>query len=146
MAVVLAAGAGFLGQQRISAGLTENARAEAVAAAEEATVVLLSYKPETVDQDLASAEALMTGDFKESFAQLARDVVGPGARQHQISSAAQVPAASAVSVTRDRAVVLAFVNQSVTVGEKQPSESSSSVRIALDKIGDRWLISDFKPV
>jgi Mce-associated membrane protein len=43
-------------------------------------------------------------------------------------------------------VVLLFVNQTVVVGQGAPTDSASSVRVTLDKIGDRWLISKFDPV
>ena len=38
-----------------------------------------------------------------------------------------------------------FVNQTVTVGTGVPTDTASSVRITLDKVGDRWLISEFEP-
>jgi Mce-associated membrane protein len=34
----------------------------------------------------------------------------------------------------------------VTVGTGAPTDTASSVKVTLDKIGDRWLISDFQPV
>jgi Mce-associated membrane protein len=53
-----------------------------------------------------------------------------------------VPAAPSVSVTANHAVVLLFVNQTVIMGNDIPT----SVRVTLDKIGGRWLISGFDPV
>jgi Mce-associated membrane protein len=43
-------------------------------------------------------------------------------------------------------VVLVFVNQTVSVGNGVPTDTASSVRITLDRVGDRWLISKFDPV
>jgi Mce-associated membrane protein len=43
-------------------------------------------------------------------------------------------------------VVLVFVNQTVVVGQGAPSDTASSVRVTLDKVGGRWLISKFDPV
>jgi Mce-associated membrane protein len=34
----------------------------------------------------------------------------------------------------------------VTVGNGVPTDTASSVRITLDKVGERWLISKFEPV
>jgi Mce-associated membrane protein len=34
----------------------------------------------------------------------------------------------------------------VVVGQDAPTDTASSVRVALDKVGDRWLISKFDPV
>jgi Mce-associated membrane protein len=57
-----------------------------------------------------------------------------------------VPAAASVSATQNHAVVLVFVNQTVIVGNDVPSSTASSVKVTLDKQGDRWLISGFDPV
>ena len=72
-------------------------------------------------------------------------MVIPGAKQKQISAVANVPAAASVSANPGRAVVLVFVNQTVTVGSGVPTDTASSVRITLDKVGDRWLISQVRP-
>jgi hypothetical protein len=50
------------------------------------------------------------------------------------------------SATENHAVVLLFVNQAVTVGQDAPTNTASSVRVTLDKVDDRWLISGFDPV
>ena len=51
-----------------------------------------------------------------------------------------------MSVTANHAVVLLFVNQTVIMGNDIPTNTASSVRVTLDKIHDRWLISAFDPV
>jgi Mce-associated membrane protein len=51
-----------------------------------------------------------------------------------------------MSASADHAEVLAFVNQTITVGNDPPTDTASSVRVTLDKIGGRWLISAFEPV
>ena len=73
-------------------------------------------------------------------------MVIPGAKEKQISAVANVPEAASVSANPGRAVVLVFVNQTVIVGAGVPTDTASSVRITLDKVGDRWLISQFDPV
>jgi Mce-associated membrane protein len=57
-----------------------------------------------------------------------------------------VPAAASVSADPGHAVVLVFVNQTVTMGTGVPTDTASSVRITLDKVDGRWLISKFDPV
>lgn len=59
---------------------------------------------------------------------------------------ASVPAGASMSANPKHAVVLVFVNQTVTIGKEKPTNSASSVRVTLDKIGDRWLVSGFDPV
>jgi Mce-associated membrane protein len=121
-------------------------RSESVRAATDTTIKMLSYRPDTVEKDLTSARDLMTGTFRDSYTQLTHDVVIPGAKQRQISAVATVPAAAPVSASHSRAVVLVFVNQSIVVGGDAPSSTASSVKVTLNRVSDRWLISDFTPI
>ncbi|MFV8315328.1 hypothetical protein [Mycobacterium sp. 23] len=146
LALSLAAAAGWLKWQDTSVRDAVVARAESTRAASEGTVALLSYKPDTVQQDLDAARARLTGNFLDAYRQLTRDVVIPGARQKQISAVATVGGAASVSATDSHAVVLLFVSQTVTVGQDAPTSTASNVRVTLDKRDGRWLISHFDPV
>jgi Mce-associated membrane protein len=146
IALLLALGAGYLKWMDNSVRNDESARDESIRAAKDSTVALLSYKPDTVEQQLNAARELLTGDFRDSYTSLTHDVVIPGAKQKQISAVATVPAAASVSANPHHAVVLVFVNQTVIVGQDAPTDTASSVRVTMDKIGDRWLISKFDPV
>ena len=119
---------------------------ESMNAAKDSTIKMLSYKPDTVDQQLNSARDLLTGEFRDSYTSLINDVVIPGAKQKQISAVASVPAIASVSADPKHAVVLVFVNQTVVVGQDPPSDTASSVRVTMEKVDDRWLISEFEPV
>lgn len=146
VALVLAMAAGFLKWQDSSVRGADLSRVESVQAARDATVALLSYRPDTVEHDLGAVRDRLTGEFKDSYTSLTRDVVIPGAKQRQISAVATVPAAASVSADLNHAVVLLFVNQTTTVGTSAPTDTASSVRVTLDKIDGRWLISGFDPV
>jgi Mce-associated membrane protein len=146
LALLLASAAGFLKWQDGSAREAGVARAESVRAATDSTIALLSYKPDTVEKDLDGARGRLTGTFLNAYTSLTHDVVIPGAKQKQISAVATVPAAASTSATENRAVVLLFVNQTVIVGQDAPTSTASSVRVTLDKVGGRWLISQFDPV
>jgi Mce-associated membrane protein len=146
LALLLASAAGYLKWQDGTAREAQAARGQSVQAAVDGTVALLSYRPDTVDKDLGAAKSRMTGKFLESYTELTRDVVIPGAKQKQISATATVPAASSTSATATHAVVLLFVNQTVIVGQGAPTDTASSVRVTLDKVDGRWLISQFDPV
>lgn len=155
LALVLAMGAGYLkwqdttsrsGEIEANPGGRLSLAEKTVQTARESTIALLSYKPETVEKQLGDARDLLTGEFRDSYTSLTNDVVIPGAKQKQISAVASVPAAASVSVEPTEAVVLVFVNQTVTVGGSAPTDTASSVRITLEKVGDRWLISKFDPV
>ena len=98
------------------------------------------------EKDLEAARSRLTGTFLDAYTSLTHDVVIPGAKQKQISAVATVPAAASKSATANHAVVLLFVNQTVIVGQDAPTNTASSVRVTLDKIDGRWLISQFDPV
>ena len=146
VALLLAAAAGYLKWVDGTARDAEVFRAQSVQAATDSTVAMLSYRPDTVEQNLSAARDRMTGAFRDSYASLTHDVVIPGAKQRQISAVATVPAAASVSATANHAVVLVFVNQTTIIGNDPPSDSTSSVRVTLEKVHDRWLISQFDPV
>lgn len=146
LVLILALGVGYLkwldGKERESRIAAE----QSVKAASESTIAILSYKPETVDQDLRAAADRLTADFRQQYTQLVTDVVAPGAKQQHITAAATVPAAASVIATGKQAVVLVFVDQITTIGNDPPTQSTSSVRVTLDKIDGKWLISQFDPV
>ncbi len=146
VALLLAMGAGYLKWTDNTVRDSARARDTSVQAAKDSTVALLSYKPDTVEQQLTAARDRLTGEFRDSYSSLTHDVVIPGAKQKQISAVATVPAAASVSAKPNHAVVLVFVNQTVIVGQDAPTDTASAVRVTLDKVGDRWLISSFDPV
>jgi Mce-associated membrane protein len=146
LALILAMGAAYLKWQAGAAELSRAAAPQSTQAATETTIAMLSYRSDTVDKDLRAAANRLTSKFRDEYTQLINDVVIPGAKQKKISSVASVPAAASVSATENHAVVLVFVNQTINIGDDPPSDSASSVRVTLDKINNRWLISHFDPV
>ena len=146
LALSLAVGTAYLKWQESWTRNATSARVESVAAAKESTIALLSYQPDTVEKELDAARSRLTGTFRESYTSLTDDVVIPGAKQKHISAVATVPAASSVSATPNHAVVLLFVDQRTVIGADEPTDTASSVRVTLDKIAGRWLISSFDPV
>ena len=60
---------------------TDDAVAQsAVNAARDGTVALLSYKPDTLNQDFAAARSHLTGDFLNYYDQFTKQVVTPAAQ------------------------------------------------------------------
>lgn len=110
------------------------------------TKALLSYTPANVEMHLTSNYQLLTGEFRDSYTDLTRDVVIPGAKEKDITATAEVPAAGVESITAARAVVIAFINQTVTVGTEPAKDTASTVRIGMRKVNDRWLIESFEPL
>ena len=156
VALLLALGAGFARWQYndseygavppSASGQNPSPAFDSMNAAKDSTIKMLSYKPETVGEQLNAARDLLTGEFRDSYTSLINDVVIPGATEKKISAVASVPAAASVSADPTHAVVLVFVNQTVVVGQELPTDTASSVRVTLDKVDGRWLISEFEPV
>ncbi|OCB22481.1 hypothetical protein [Mycobacterium intracellulare] len=122
------------------------AAAETVKVASDSTVAMLAYQPGTVDKQLSDASNRLTGGFRDDYMKLVHDVVIPGSKKKHVAATATVPAASSISATADHAQVLVFVNQTTTIGDGIPTNSISSVKITLDKVDGRWLVSGFEPV
>jgi Mce-associated membrane protein len=123
------------------------ARQAATQAASTGTVKLLSYSPDTLDQDFSAAIALLTGDFRAYYQQFTSEIVRPAAQQQQLKTTATVQRAGVETLSGTSATVLVFVNQTTTSRDKPaPAVVSSSVRVNLTKVNGKWLISGFNPV
>lgn len=145
-AITLGAVAGFLGWQTYSGHQAQAAAEESVAAARETTAAILTYHADSADKDLNAARDRLTGSFLDAYTKLINEVVIPGAKEQKITAIADVPAAATVSAAASHAVALVFVNQSTTVGNDAPTNTASSVKVTLDKVDGRWLVSGFDPV
>jgi Mce-associated membrane protein len=119
----------------------------AVDAARDGTVALLSYKPDTLNQDFAAAKSHLTGDFLNYYDQFTRQIVTPAAKEKALTTTAQVVGAAASELHPNSAVVLLFVNQATTSKDRpDPAMASSSVLVSLTKVHGKWLITKFQPV
>jgi Mce-associated membrane protein len=146
LALILTLGAGYLKFREFAARDSQSARTESIRAATDSTIAMLSYRPDSVERDLAAARDRLSGSLKDSYTALTHDVVIPGSRQKQISATATVPAAASVSASETHAVVLVFVDQTISMGSDPPTNTASRVRVTLDKVGGRWLIAGFDPI
>jgi len=143
LALLLAIAAGLLKWKDASVRNTELARTESVTAARDSTIALLSFRFDTVDRDVAAARQRLTGKFRDTYTQRTQEELIPNAKEQRVSATAAVPGVASESATHNHAVVLVFVNQTIKIGNSAPAEAVSSVRVTLDKIGERWLVSDF---
>jgi Mce-associated membrane protein len=147
IALLLALTAGYFKWLDVSGTEAALARTESMRVASEDAVALLSYTPESADKDLNAARERLTGEFKDAYTALTRQVVIPGAKEKRIAAVAKVNAAASVSATASHAVVLLYVNQTVTVGDGgTPTDTQPVVRVTLEKVDGRWLVSHFDPV
>jgi Mce-associated membrane protein len=137
----------YVRQYRPDQQTDANAAHAAVVAASDGTVALLSYSPESLDRDFATAKSHLTGDFLSYYTEFTQQIVAPAAKQKSVKATANVIKAAVSEIHPDSAVVLVFVNQSTTSSDRpDPSLSSSSVRVTVKKVNGAWLISSFDPL
>ncbi|WP_237573465.1 hypothetical protein [Mycolicibacterium lacusdiani] len=121
--------------------------ASAMDAASEGTVALLSYSPESLDQDFATAKTHLTGEFLTYYTQFTTDIVTPAAKQKDVKTSADVVRSAVSEIRPDSAVVLVFINQTTTSKENPAgSFTASSVKVGMTKVDGKWLINAFDPV
>lgn len=119
----------------------------ATAAAADGTVAILSYSPDTLERDFASAKSHLTGDFLSYYREFTEQTVMPTAKKKSIKTSAVVVRAALSELHPDSAVVLVFANQStVSANRPEPTLTSSSILVTLTKVDEKWLISSFKPL
>jgi Mce-associated membrane protein len=119
----------------------------ALDAATSGTIALLSYSPESLDQDFAAAKSRLTGDFLSYYTQFTEQIVTPAAKEKSVKTTASVVRAAVSEIKPDAAEVLVFINQTTTSKENPDGAfAASAVKVGLKKISDAWLISSFDPV
>jgi len=125
---------------------TDNAAAhQAIKAASDGAVALLSYSPATLDRDFANAKPRLTEDYLAYYQRFADQIVGPAAQRGQVTTTATVVKAAVAELHPSSAVVLVFVKQKTKSKEKpEPVVTSSSLRVALTKVSGSWLIDKFE--
>ncbi|MFG2469358.1 hypothetical protein ACGFXB_28410 [Streptomyces canus] len=152
LCVLLAAGlvaVGVLGWRYREDVRAEQARVQALTAARQAAPVVLSYDYRHLDRDFAAARARLTGHFRDTYRKTTTTVVGPTARKYHGVVKATVaqptngsPAASVVSSSADRAVILLFVNQVTESTQASGSRVDlNRVRMTLTRTADGWKVS-----
>lgn len=145
-AVLLAIGAVVMKILTVAHSSSSAARVESLQAAREATVAMLTYNAATVEQDLNNARGKLTAPFLDDYTKLINTQVIPSAKEKQTSAAAAVPALASVSAKGSHAVALVFVDQTIASAKEPATTTASSIRVTLEKIDGRWLVSGFDPV
>jgi Mce-associated membrane protein len=143
---VCGGGVGHLWWQKVQHSAADRARAESTQTAKDATNALLSYEPGTAEEKLTAARDRLTGSFRDSYTSLTKDVVIPAAVQRQVSAVADVPAVAVLTAGPRHAVAMVFVDQTTIIGGEAPTATSSVVKVTLDRVDGRWLVSGFDPM
>jgi Mce-associated membrane protein len=118
-----------------------NARTSALAAARTDAVELGSYNYRHLSADFGIVKSHSTPSFRASFTQSSDSLASLLAKYHA-TARATVVAAGIVSASTSKAVVLVFLNQTVSNTSKSggPSTDHSRVEITLLNVNGHWLI------
>lgn len=137
----------YFSQYRPDRQTDKAVESSAVNAARDGTVALLSYKPDTLNQDFEAAKSHLSGDFRNYYDQFTKQVITPAAQSKGVMTTAQVVGAAATELRENSAVVLVFVNQATASKERpDPSMASSSILVSLAREHGNWLITKFDPI
>jgi Mce-associated membrane protein len=140
------AGALFVLQYRPNQQTNDMAAHAAIKAASDGTVALLSYSPETLDNDVAAGKSHLTGELLKYFTGFSQYFVAPAVRQQRVKASASVLRVAVADMHPNSAVVLLFVHQTTSSKDKpDPVLSTNNVRVTLTKVDGSWLIAKFEP-
>jgi Mce-associated membrane protein len=118
----------------------------AIQVASDGTVAVLSYAPDHLNRDFATAKSYLTGDFLAYYTKFTEQIAAL-AMQKQVTETAKVVRAAVSELHPNSAVVLVFINQTATSKEKpEPQTTGSSLRVRLTKAKASWLISNLDPL
>jgi Mce-associated membrane protein len=123
------------------------ARHQAIKAASDGAVALLSYSPDTLTRDFNNAKSRVTDSYLPYYQQFAEKIVGISAMRGQVTTTATVLKAAVSELHPNSAIVLAFVKLKTTSKDKpDPVITSSSLKVALTRVNGSWLIENFEAV
>ncbi|MDT5095587.1 MAG: Mce-associated rane protein [Mycobacterium sp.] len=105
-----------------------------------------SYKPDTFDQDIAAAEAVLTGDFLKDYRQSvekSRDA----ATQAGVAQTAAASDGAIESMSGHRAAIIVLGSTSRTTRDSPtPQVTAFSFRVSMVKHSGTWLIDKLDPL
>ncbi|MHC3001431.1 hypothetical protein [Gordonia sp. GN26] len=136
----------------------EDERAAILAAAGGAVAALMTFGPDDPPDQRRRTDALLADPLRLEYRNRGVDVVVPGARAASVSMVGRVVGTGLNDSSAERARVLVFVDQTVSVGDVEKStgsgepadaegETTPTARWALmRKVDGNWLLSDLQPV
>ena len=142
VAAGVAVGLGVL--QARGDGPDAEARADAVAPAGQAAEALLSFRYDTLDQELESERDQMTGSYADEFLNVFPDQARELTAQKQATVKSTVLAAAPLECgeecSNDRVEVLVYLNTESSVQGEVPEVNPNRAVVTMSHEGDRWLV------
>lgn len=122
-------------------------RSEVMEFGRTSAVRLLSYTSQNAERELTAAvDELTTDPFRDEYTDLIEKVIVPGAKREPVTTEAEVPAVAVESLQRRSALLLVFVDIRTTMGNGKPNDTTNSLRMELEKVGDSWMVAAFDPL
>nr|WP_232007202.1 hypothetical protein [Mycobacterium intermedium] len=118
----------------------------AIQVASDGAVAVLTYSPDNLDRDIARAKSYLTGDFLAYYTKFSEQIAAL-ALQNQVTQTAKVLRAAVSEIHADTAVVLVFLNQTVSSrGKPEPQTTANIAQVTVVKVDGSWLISKMDPL
>ncbi|MGW0179080.1 hypothetical protein [Nocardia sp. NPDC003345] len=140
--VLTSALSAVLGLQWLDRRAVDEAAQAALAAAEHYAVTLTSIDASRIDADFAAIDAGATGEFKKMYAESAQNL-RPLLVEARSVSRGTVTAASIRSASRDRVVVMLFVDAEVgNTTTAVPRIDRNRIIMTMYEVDGRWLAGE----
>lgn len=124
--------------------LAEDARGEALDAGKQTAGIMFGYQPDNVEQHVADTRESLSGPAQQQYDEIITEAnLVAEVQKQQVKSEVSIQDAGVVSSTRDTALLLIFMNQSVTRdGKDLVSVNASRLQYSMEREGDRWLVTN----
>lgn len=144
--LALAASTAYFGYQWHQQGQADQTaaadRSAALAAGKSYAVDLSSYDYRNLNANFKSVTANATGSFAKQYKLVSGNLISMISKYHATSKA-QVIGEAVQSINGDQAVILLFVDQSITnTSVKKPQVDSNRMRMTLMRSGGRWRLDN----
>ncbi|MCZ4551982.1 hypothetical protein [Gordonia rubripertincta] len=124
--------------------LAEDARGEALDAGKQTAAVMFGYQPDNVEQHVADTRKSLSGAAEQQYDEIIKESnLVAEVQKQQVKSEVSIQDAGVVSSTRDKALLLIFMNQSVTKGGKDlVSVNASRLQYSMERSGGEWKVTN----
>lgn len=124
--------------------LAEDARGEALDAGKATASIMFGYQPDNVQQHVDDTRKSLSGAAEQQYDEIIKESnLVTEVQKQQVKSQVEIQDAGVVDNSRDKALILIFMNQSVTKGGKDlVSIEASRLQYSMERKGDRWLVTN----
>lgn len=142
--LLLLAGLGYTGLRLREGAARDAAREEALAAGKQYALALTTYDHQNLRGNFGSVSDNASPGFARQYKEVS-DGLTQLIQQYQATSKGEVLNAGVVRAEQDRAVLVLFVDQTITnTNSPQPRVDRTRMQLTLVHPGDKWLIDDVK--